>query len=63
MYYNRDKFEPFPDLRDSVTGDWLPLSESDIARQVRAEESRAQLASETSRNSSAILSLLTSILK
>lgn len=63
MYYDRDKFEHTPDLRDSVTGDWLPLSESDKARQVRAEESRAQLARETSRNSSAILSMLTSILK
>lgn len=63
MYYNRDKFEPFSGLRDPVTGDWLPLSESDKARQVRADESRAQLARETSRNSSAILSLLTSILK
>lgn len=63
MYYDRDKFEHTPDLRDPVTGDWLPLSESDKARQVRAEESRAQLARETSRNSSAILSMLTSILK
>ena len=63
MYYNNDKFDYAPDLRDPVTGDWLPLSESDKARQVRAEESRAQLARDTSRNSSAILSMLTSILK
>lgn len=63
MYYNKDKFDYAPELRDSVTGDWLPLSESDKARQVRAEESRAQLARDTSRNSSAILSMLTSILK
>lgn len=63
MYYNKDKFDFAPDLRDPVTGDWLPLSESDKARQLRAEESRAQLARETSRNSSAILSMLTSILK
>lgn len=63
MYYSKDKFEHSPDLRDPVTGDWLPLSESDKARQVRSEESRARVAREASRNSSAILSMLTSILK
>lgn len=63
MYYNRDKFDYAPDLRDPVTGDWLPLSESDKARQVRAEESRAQLAREASRQSKSILSMLTSIFK
>lgn len=63
MYYDKDKFETFPDMRDSVTGDWLPMSESDKARQVREEESRLRIAQEASRNSSAILGMLTSILK
>lgn len=63
MYYNRDKFEPFPDMCDPVTGDWLPMSESDKARQVREKESRLRISQEASRNSSAILSMLTSILK
>lgn len=63
MYYNSDQFELFPDNRDPVTGDWLPMSESEKARKVRAKESLSQNARMVSLNSSAILSLLTSILK
>lgn len=63
MYYNQDKFEHTPDLRDSVTGDWLPLSESDKARMVRAEESYRNLARKSSQNQKAVLSMLTSIFK
>lgn len=63
MYYNKDKFEHSPDLRDPVTGDWLPFSESDKARIVRSEESLKRAQSQASINSRGIMSLLTSILK
>lgn len=63
MYYNTDKFEYSPDIRDNVTGDWLPLSESQKARQIRQEDYiKAQKALESA-NMSQVLKLMTSILK
>lgn len=56
MYYEKDQFEPFPDVRDPVTGDWLPLSESDKARSIRASQ-RDKM------SNSQIANMLSSILK
>lgn len=55
MYYNSDQFDMFPDSRDPVTGDWLPLSESDKARVIRSEDRKM--------SNIGIASMLTSILK
>lgn len=63
MYYSEDKFEHTPDIRDEVTGDWLPMSESQKARQIRAEDNiKAQKALESA-NMSQVLKLMTSIFK
>lgn len=56
MSYENDLFEPFPDVRDPVTGDWLPLSESDKARSIRASQ-RQQM------SNSQIANMLSSIFK
>ena len=63
MYYSSDRFEHTPDLRDPVTGDWLPLSESDKARQVRKAESVRQGMRKMNADTSAVLQMLTSIMK
>lgn len=46
MYYDKDKFEPFPDMRDPVTGDWLPMSESEKAKILRSAEQKVKSESE-----------------
>lgn len=59
MYWNKDKVEAFPDLRDPITGDWLPMSQSDIAKMERSEHSRKLSAIDEKRTAE----MLTSILK
>ena len=59
MYWNSDKIDAFPDTRDPVTGDWLPPSQSDIARIERAEHNNELAAI----NEQQVAEMLTSILK
>ena len=59
MYWNKDKIEAFPDLRDPITGDYLPMSQSDVAKIERAEHSQRKNAM----SNSLVASMLTSILK
>lgn len=56
LNYSEFDFPPAPDLRDPVTGDWLPLSESDKARFERHQIHQQYSASQ-------LTSLLTSVLK
>lgn len=63
MYFEKDIFEPFPDVRDQVTGDWLPMSESMKAREVRRRMSMNSVARMSAQNTRSMLNMLTSILK
>lgn len=63
MYFDKDTFEPFPDVRDQVTGDWLPMSESMKAREIRQQRSMNSAARLSAQNTRSMLNMLTSILK
>lgn len=63
MYFEKDIFEPFPEVRDQVTGDWLPMSESMKASAMRRQMSMNSVARMSARNTRAMLNMITSILK
>lgn len=55
---NVRNIEPFPDIRDSVTGEWLPMSYNMAQAQEQASIDEAQAREQSKKMASMLLSVI-----